>query len=53
LAVPAGWRVTTSRPRGERHARSVAIHVHYDVARTLWVHIERDRSLLDRLRGDG
>ena len=52
VEVPAGWRVTAARPRGERHARSVVVHVDHDVGRTLWVHIERDRSLLDRLRGD-
>ena len=53
VEVAAGWQVTAARPGDQRTARSVVIHVNHDAGRTLWVRIERDRSLLDRLRGDG
>jgi len=52
VEVPRGWRVTAESPRGRRHAHSVTIRAKHGADLTLWVHVRRDRSLLDRLRGD-
>lgn len=50
VEVPEGWRVTAARPAGRQHARSVALRLAGEGSRTVWVRIERARSLLDRLR---